>query len=56
MDSSLDEESVDTFVNLLGSIEDGVNSIVISHRNIVPELFDRHITIDKVRDFSMMST
>lgn len=55
LDKSLDSESVDTFVNILGSIEDSVNSIVISHREVVPELFDRHITITKVRDFSVMA-
>jgi DNA repair exonuclease SbcCD ATPase subunit len=54
LDKSLDTESVDTFVNILGSIEESVNSIVISHRDVVPELFDRHITINKVRDFSIM--
>lgn len=55
LDKSLDSESVDTFINILGSIEESVNSIVISHREVVPELFDRHITIKKVRDFSIMS-
>ncbi len=54
MDSSLDEDSVCVFVSLLESIESGVNSIVISHRNMIPELFDRHINVAKTRDFSGM--
>lgn len=55
LDKSLDSESVDTFINILESIEDSVNTIVISHREVVPELFDRHITIKKVKDFSIMT-
>lgn len=55
MDSSLDEESVQTFIDILESIEENVNTIVISHRNVIPELFDRTITIQKVRDFSVLS-
>lgn len=56
LDRGLDEDSVQIFIDILGAIEDTVNSIVISHRNIVPELFDRHMTVEKVRDFSILST
>lgn len=56
LDRGLDDDSINIIVDVLGSIEDTVNSIVISHRNIVPELFDRHMTVDKVRDFSILST
>ena len=56
MDSSLDDDSVQTFIDILGSIEESVNTIIISHRNVIPELFDRHVTIRKVRDFSVMET
>lgn len=55
LDRGLDEESVQIFIDILGSIEDNVNSIVISHRNVVPELFDRHMTVEKVRDFSVLT-
>lgn len=56
LDRGLDDDSINIIVDVLGSIEDTVNSIVISHRNIVPELFDRHLTVEKVRDFSVLST
>lgn len=55
LDRSLDEDSVGIFIDILGSIEEDVNSIVISHRNVVPELFDRHIVIKKVKDFSILT-
>lgn len=55
MDSSLDDDSVQTFIDILASIEESVNTIIISHRNVIPELFDRHVTISKIRDFSVMS-
>jgi len=54
MDSSLDIESVDTFIEILESIEENVNIIVISHREVVPELFERHLTVKKVKDFSVL--
>lgn len=55
MDSSLDTESIDIFVDVLGGVEETVNSMVVSHRaTIVPEIFDRHIAISKVRDFSIV--
>lgn len=56
LDQSLDEESVDTFTHILESMEDGVNTIVVSHRSIIPELFDRHIRVFKQRDFSILET
>ena len=52
LDRSLDSDSVDTFMSILESIEDSVNTIIVSHRDIVPELFDRHIRIKKVNDYS----
>lgn len=55
LDKSLDDEAVDTFVDILNTVEDSVNTVVVSHRNVVPEVFDRHITIEKVRDFSVLS-
>lgn len=55
LDQSLDEESVDSFINILDSIEETVNCIVISHRSIIPEVFDRHINVTKVRDFSVIN-
>lgn len=55
LDRGLDEDSVQIFIDILSAIEDNVNSIVISHRNVVPEMFDRHMTVEKVRDFSILS-
>ena len=55
LDRGLDEDSVQIFIDILSSIEDNVNSIVISHRNVVPEMFDRQMTVEKVRDFSVLT-
>lgn len=54
LDKSLDEESVDAFVDILDSVEEGVNSIVVSHRSVIPEIFDRHIRVSTQRDFSIV--
>ena len=56
LDSSLDEEAVDTFVNILGSIEEDTNVVVISHRKVIDEMFDRVVVIKKVNDFSVVTT
>lgn len=56
LDSSLDDESIQNFTDILESIEESVNTIVISHRDLNPEVFDRRIMIDKVRDFSILKT
>jgi DNA repair exonuclease SbcCD ATPase subunit len=55
LDRGLDEDSVNIFIDILNCLEEDVNSIVISHRNLVPEMFDRHLTVEKVRDFSVLS-
>lgn len=54
MDSSMDPDAVDVFIDVLSAIEENVNTFVISHRQIAPELFDRHIVVKKVSDFSIM--
>lgn len=55
LDSSLDAESVDSFMGMLDMVTgEGVNSIVISHRGLAPSMFDRHIEITKVNDFSYL--
>lgn len=51
-DSSLDGESADVLSQMLVDLEDGVNTIVISHRDIQSEYFDRTIRAYKVRDFT----
>lgn len=56
LDKSLDDDAIDVLLNILETVEDGVNSIIISHRNVVPELFDRHITINKHKDFSILTS
>lgn len=55
LDASLDNDAVDTFTTILDSIGEKMNTIVISHRDVVPEMFDRHIQINKVKDFSIVS-
>lgn len=55
LDRGLDEDSVNIFIDILTCLEEDVNSLVISHRNIVPEMFDRHLTVEKVQDFSVLS-
>lgn len=54
MDTSMDDDSVGVFTDILESVEGDVNTVVISHRNVVPELFDQHVQIKKVRDFSVI--
>ena len=56
MDTSMDDDSVGVFTDILESVEGDVNTVVISHRNVVPELFDQHVQIKKVRDFSVIET
>lgn len=55
LDRGLDEDSVNIFIDILNCLEEDVNSLVISHRNLVPEMFDRHMTVEKIRDFSVLS-
>ena len=56
MDTSMDDDSVSVFTDILESVEGDVNTVVISHRNVVPELFDQHVQIKKVRDFSIIES
>ncbi len=56
LDRSLDPESVDTFMDILDGIDPDVHTIVISHRNVAPEIFDRHVQIKKVNDMSILQT
>lgn len=56
MDSSMDDSSVDVFVDILSSLEDEVNTFVISHRSAtIPEVFDRHIIVKNVNNFSTLT-
>lgn len=54
LDRSLDAESVDTFMELLDNLDPDVHTIVISHRGVAPEMFDRHVEIKKVNDMSIL--
>lgn len=56
MDTSMDDDSVSVFTDILESVEGDVNTVVISHRNVIPELFDQHVQIKKVRDFSVIES
>ena len=54
LDSSIDENSVDTVTEILSSIESTTNTIVISHRNVGIEMFDRHIKTKMHQNFSIL--
>jgi DNA repair exonuclease SbcCD ATPase subunit len=56
LDQSLDAESVDVFMDIIGTLETGVKTIVVSHRSVPPEIFDRHVHIKKINDYSVLST
>lgn len=54
MDASLDDSSVDMFINILDSIAEEIHTIVISHRGVSPHIFNRHIHVVKSKDFSTL--
>lgn len=54
LDKSLDSEGIATFLDIMAAEEDDTNMIVISHRENLPEVFDRNIRIKKVNDFSII--
>lgn len=56
LDNSLDEYSLENFMNLIQSLRDDVNLFIISHRNTNSDRFDDVITIRKVKEFSIIDT
>ena len=54
LDKSMDSEGIATFLDIMAAEEDDTNMIVISHRENLPEVFDRNIRIKKVNDFSII--
>lgn len=54
LDKSLDTEGIATFLDIMSTLEEETNVIVISHRENLPEVFDRNIRIKKVNDFSLI--
>lgn len=54
LDKSLDSEGIATFLDIMSTLEDETNVIVISHRENLPEVFDRTVRIKKVNDFSLI--
>lgn len=54
LDKSLDTEGIATFLDIMSTLEEETNVIVISHRENLPEVFDRNVRIKKVNDFSLI--
>lgn len=54
LDKSLDTEGIATFLDIMSTLEEETNVIVISHRENLPEVFDRTVRIKKVNDFSLI--
>lgn len=54
LDNSLDEYSLENFMNLIQTLRDDVNLFIISHRNTNSDSFDNVIHIKKVNDFSIV--
>ena len=52
LDASLDAESMGTAYDMVNSFEDGSHCIVITHRDVPHDMFDRVVSIKKVNDFS----
>lgn len=56
LDSSLDENSIGLFLDLLDDLDESTNIFIISHRtDEIKERFDRIIKFEKVKNFSKAS-
>lgn len=52
LDGSLDENSLENFMNLISTLRNDTNLFIISHRNTNSHYFDDIIHIKKIKDFS----
>lgn len=55
LDKSLDADAVDVFMNILESIGKNIHVFVVSHKDVVPEVFDRSIRVEKKNDFGVLT-
>ena len=55
LDGSLDENSLENFMNLISTLRDDTNLFIISHRNTNSHCFDDIIHIKKVKNFSIVA-
>jgi DNA repair exonuclease SbcCD ATPase subunit len=55
LDKSLDADAIDVFMNILESIGTGIHVFVVSHKDVVPEVFDRSIRVEKKNDFALLT-
>lgn len=52
IDSSFDPDAIGAFLEILTSAEESLNTIIISHRENIPDIFDRYLKVYKKGDFS----
>jgi DNA repair exonuclease SbcCD ATPase subunit len=54
-DSALDDNGIELFSKIISDLTDeGVSTVIISHRGQVSDMFDNHFHFKKVRNFSQM--
>jgi DNA repair exonuclease SbcCD ATPase subunit len=55
-DGPMDNSGIDEFMKLMGTFESNLNFIVISHKELMQDKFDRVLKFTEVRNFSHMET
>jgi DNA repair exonuclease SbcCD ATPase subunit len=55
LDQSLDADAVDGFTEILEDIGNDIHVFVVSHKDMVPEVFDRWIKVEKKNDFAVLT-
>jgi DNA repair exonuclease SbcCD ATPase subunit len=55
LDKSLDPDAVDVFMTILEKIGNHINVFVVSHKDVIPEVFDRSILVEKINDFAVLT-
>jgi DNA repair exonuclease SbcCD ATPase subunit len=55
LEKNLDEEGYETLKELIGMIDDGVNVFVITPQTVIPEFFDRTLTITYPNEFTKIT-
>mgnify|MGYP000996598671 CR=1 FL=1 len=56
LDSSLDDEGIDSFIQIIKNLTEKENVVVISHRDAVADKFDNRIKFKRIQNFSHMDT
>lgn len=55
LDKSIDADGVDVFMNILENIGTSIHVFVVSHKDVIPEVFDRSIRVEKKNDFALLT-